>query len=415
MNRTTALVSDDRQSRRILFLSPFFHPELISTGRYNTHLVKGLIDHGCEVEVVASHPLYPDWKPARSTAQLPGARIHRGGLGMRYPRSNLLRRAVLECWYLIHATRIGWQMRKEIDLVVAVLPPELFMFPLRLFLPRGVPIVGVVHDIQGIMARSADSRLRRLAAILIGSLEKRAFKACDRLICLSRSMEQQLVESYGADATKTRVHYPFVTAEPGGAVGNALQAHFPSGHLHVVYAGALGEKQRPHELLSFFQLLCRRRDDVMCHVFSSGPFFEEIRHSHELDGSPAIRFHDLVPDEQLPELYARSTVQVIPQAKGTGAGAFPSKLPNLLYAGVPVFAICDPHSELASVIEETGIGAHAGGGDVEVWVGAMVELLDQLVGRSREEMRQAVRGYVDQHFSVDQVTASILGALAAAP
>jgi len=397
-----------KERKKILFFSPFFYPEMISTGRYNTYLVQGLVDHDCEVEVVASHPIYPDWKPTRSTAQLPGARIHRGGLQMCYPRSNLLRRAVLECWYLYHATRITWRLRKQVDLVVTVFPPELFMFPLRLLLPRSVPIVGIVHDIQGIMARSADSRLRRLAAILIRFLERRAFNVCDRLICLSRSMEQQLIENYGTAASKTRVHYPFVTAESGDEEGQALQALFPPDRLHVVYAGALGEKQRPHELLGFFQALCRMRDNVMCHVFSSGPFYENIRRANERDGNPAIRFHGLVPDEQLPELYARSTVQVIPQAEGTGAGAFPSKLPNLLQSGVPVFAICDPHSELAQVIEETGIGAHVGGSDVEFWASAISKLLDQLAGRRREEMRRAARSYVQQNFSVDQVISSIL-------
>ena len=396
--------------KKILFLSPFFHPEMISTGRYNTHLVRGLVEQGCDVQVVASHPLYPDWKPTPSSEGLPGVTIHRGGLGVRYPRSNLLRRAILECWYMVHAGRWAWRLRKEVDLVVAIFPPELFMFPLRRILSPGIPIVGVVHDIQGIMARSADSRLRRFAGALIGRLERRAFRSCDRLICLSRSMAQALIERYGADPGRVEIHYPFVTTVlEGGESTDALAAHFPADRLHVVYAGALGEKQRPHELLNFFQALCRKRSDVMCHIFSSGPFFEALRHAQAGHSSgECIRFHGLVPDKQLPELYARSTVQVIPQAVGTGAGAFPSKLPNLLHAGVPVFAICDPHSELARVIEETGIGAHVSGADTEAWAKALAGLLDRLAGMSRGETRNAMADYVARHFGVEQVGAAIL-------
>jgi hypothetical protein len=58
----------------------------------------------------------------------------------------------------------------------------------------------------------------------------------------------------------------------------------------------------------------------------------------------------------LAELYQRSTVQLIPQAEGTGSGAFPSKLPNLLVTGAYVFAICDLDSELSVIIKDSGCG-----------------------------------------------------------
>ncbi len=67
-------------NKRVLFLSPFFYPEMISTGKYNSYLVKVLVNRGYSVDVVASHPLYPDWKPKISKADLQGCTIHRGGL-----------------------------------------------------------------------------------------------------------------------------------------------------------------------------------------------------------------------------------------------------------------------------------------------------------------------------------------------
>ncbi|HHH35323.1 MAG TPA: glycosyltransferase WbuB [Gammaproteobacteria bacterium] len=393
--------------RRVLFLSPFFHPEAISTGRYNTHLARALAARGCAVEVVASHPLYPDWRPVFSDATLPGIRIHRGGLRLRYPRANLPRRAVLEGWYFTHVLRQVRRLRSDVHGVVAVLPPMLFMPALRSMLP-GVPMVGVVHDIQGIMARSADSRVRRGAAVVIRALERRAFRACDQLIALSRAMAGQLTEACGIPQARIRVHYPFVTTPPGDEAGTALQALMPPDRRHVVYAGALGEKQRPFELLAFFQALCKLRPDVTCHVFSSGPLHEAIRRRNESGGSPAIHFHGLVPDEQLPELYARSTVQVIPQAEGTGAGAFPSKLPNLLQAGVPVFAICDAASELARVLDETGAGMHVGGDDPHAWASSMAALLSRLEGEDRDARRARLSEYVARHFNIEHLVDDIL-------
>ena len=58
-----------------LILSPFFYPEPISTGKYNTVLAQGLVARGQDVVVLASHPLYPKWQPEVSSTTLPGMTI----------------------------------------------------------------------------------------------------------------------------------------------------------------------------------------------------------------------------------------------------------------------------------------------------------------------------------------------------
>ena len=42
--------------KKVLLVSPFFHPERISTGLFNTKLVEGLIKKGVVVDVWCSHP-----------------------------------------------------------------------------------------------------------------------------------------------------------------------------------------------------------------------------------------------------------------------------------------------------------------------------------------------------------------------
>ena len=67
--------------KRVLILSPFFFPELISTGKYNTELAIQLRKQNLEVEVLCSHPLYPDWRPQKSSQKIDGIKIIRGGVG----------------------------------------------------------------------------------------------------------------------------------------------------------------------------------------------------------------------------------------------------------------------------------------------------------------------------------------------
>src|SRR5579872_6696410 len=91
-----------KPNSKVLLLSPFFHPESISTGKYNTVLAESLVKRGAEVEVITSHPFYPAWRPVYSQATLDHVSIIRGGDWVRYPRAMMLRRLVFESWYAFH-------------------------------------------------------------------------------------------------------------------------------------------------------------------------------------------------------------------------------------------------------------------------------------------------------------------------
>src|ERR1700716_3087177 len=92
-----------KQGRNILLLSPFFWPEPISTGKYNSLLAQALTRRGSNVSAVCSHPMYPSWRPMRCDDKLPGITCHRGGLLLRYPKKIWARRMVLELWFTFHA------------------------------------------------------------------------------------------------------------------------------------------------------------------------------------------------------------------------------------------------------------------------------------------------------------------------
>ena len=84
--------------QKIIFVSPFFYPELISTGKANQHLAEAFVAEGHGVTVVCSHPLYPAWVPVHSNAKIRGIEILRGGARMRYPKAMPLRRLLLEAF-----------------------------------------------------------------------------------------------------------------------------------------------------------------------------------------------------------------------------------------------------------------------------------------------------------------------------
>ncbi len=405
--KTSVSVAELSTREKILFLSPFFHPEAISTGRYNGYLARALVEAGFRLDVITSHPLYPDWKPKASNATMVGAAIYRGGLSIRYPASAILRRIVLELWFAWYVGRLLVVSRERYEVGVVIFPPVCFaLLPRRLFGAK--KIVGIVHDLLGVMAKTRGGIVRRFIAKSMTSVERKAFQRCDRLICLSQAMREIMVRDYGIPAEKIVVRYPFPTFCKDPAE-DCLKLLFDSTAIHVVYSGALGEKQRPKDLLDLFEAVCAEDPRVVCHIFSRGPLFDALQRSAR--GAAIQRrvlFHDLVPDESLVELYMRSHVQIIPQAEGTDAGAFPSKLPNLLVVGVPVFAICDRHSELASVIRESGCGLATDSRDPQGLARALADFVETVVGgESHPQRREWLSRYVEEKFSLSRLVTAL--------
>ena len=391
-------------SKKVTLFSPFIFPELISTGKYNTSLVNALAAANYSVEVVASYPLYPEWKPKKTNATLQDVRIHRAGL-FNYPKSMELRRMQLEIGFMFHAVRHLIRNRKQ-DIVIPVFPPMLFFLPVALLLPGHTAKVGIVHDVQGIMAGVTNSPAKVWLLKFIQYFEKKVFSCCDKLIFVSRSMAKKAIDSYRLDPDKVSVAYPFVNINTG-VLTNDLESFFPEDKKHIVYSGAMGAKQNPHDLLKFFIAFAKSRPDAMCHIFSRGPLFDELK-NRQIAGSEKIAFHDLVPEDNLYELYRRSHVQIIPQKPGTSEGAIPSKLPNIIAAGTPVFSIGDPGSDLSDLIDRSGIGYSAKSWDIGSLVTELEKFLDLSLRSSHSDRQISVNNFVKKNFGIKKLIQMIV-------
>jgi glycosyltransferase involved in cell wall biosynthesis len=388
----------------ILLLSPFIYPEPISTGKYNTKLAKVLVRAGHQVEIVAFHPIYPEWKVKMSNKTLPGVVIRRGGGWLRFPKSLILRRILLEVAFFFHAFR--FILVKRVDVIVPVYPPSLLFFLLAPFIPKGTKKIAIVHDIQGVMAIVSKSPMQTLMMQLVRFLERRSYAVCDKLIFVSKSMGEWTVKNYKLAPEKISVRYPFVSLEKKEFTGE-LSLLFSPEYKHVVYSGAIGEKQNPYELLKLYKTIVTRRKDVCCHFFSNGPMYEELMKANS-ESNERIKFHGLVDENSLYELYMRSDLQIIPQKEGTAEGAIPSKLPNIMSAGTPIFAICDKKSELAQILQNSGIGFCAHSRNIEQIALQLSDFLDSCIKISKGEFQKMTSDFVASNFSIVKLIDEIL-------
>jgi glycosyltransferase involved in cell wall biosynthesis len=392
-------------TNRILVLSPFFHPEPISTGRYNSFLAMALAERGISVDVICFHPFYPDWHPNRSEKKLSGVHIFRGGAWIRFPKKRIMRRAVLEVGFVLYLLRHFGRINKYSH-IVAVLPPMLFVPLLRLAAAPGATVTAIVHDLQGIMASVDLSKNSSIFLGFIRILERLVLGCCHKVVALSSSMASFISESYKIPSSKIAICWPFITLDTQDK-GLQLVHIFADGKKHIVYSGALGKKQNPQGLFSFFLNLVHRRDDVVCHVFSSGPIFESFRSLYKMTGNRLL-FHDLVPDRDLFELYQRSHIQVIPEQIGFSTGAIPSKLPNLMASGVPILYIGQKNSDVRHIIEKADAGMCSDSWDPEKLCVITERLLLESAGRSRKERRLAFYEKFGSLFSVESLIKELL-------
>lgn len=405
--------------QQIVLVSPFFYPELISTGKANQFLAEALVADGHRVTIVCSHPLYPSWKPTESHAEIRGMKILRGGKWVHYPNSMPMRRMLLEAWFAFYACRRIWGLRKKADIVISVLPPSLFSLLIGILLPQNVRRIAIVHDLQGVLAAQEKSILRRAIIRMIHAVESRAFQEEDLCVFFSGDMARVAQTSYGIPAQRIAVQYPFITLPQEQKSqyrrlseekypGNRLEALLPANRLHVVYSGALGYKQNSQELIQLLHAAGQRFSDVDFHVFSEGPLFNQLKEKFEQEEGTRVHFHPLVSTEDLPELYARSSIQVIPQAEGTEVAALPSKLPNLLEAGVHLLAICREDTEVGRLVQLAGTGTVVERWDEQLFLDRLQMAL-QIVKSEPASVRRERVAPLRRLFSVSSLVALVIG------
>ena len=337
--------------KNILIISPFFFPEPISTGKFNSDLAVALSDGGHNVTILCFHPIYPDWKVSKSSEKLKNITIVRGGSNLKFSKKTILRRLVLEVGFAFFVLKNLRRYNKKIDLVIPVFPPSFAFYTILPFLSKTSKKVGMIHDLQEIYSSNKKGEINRIVKFVIHKIEKRCFNSCDKLILLSNEMKETALNLYGLDNRKLEIQYPFHTIK--NEITNNLSEILKADDINIVYSGALGEKQNPIELYNFFKFASKKIDNVVFHFFSQGSVFDDLKKENK---NSQIKFHNLVLRENLEELYSRCDLQIIPQLPNTSKGSLPSKLPNLLASGCKTLIITDKESEIELLFNLQNIG-----------------------------------------------------------
>jgi colanic acid biosynthesis glycosyl transferase WcaI len=386
-----------KKNKNILIISPFFYPEPISTGKFNTDFAVALKKDGHNITMLCYHPFYPDWKIKQSQEELNGIKIIRGGKYLAFSKKTIVRRIILELSFAFFILRKIRKHQKNIDIIIPVFPPSFAFYSILSFLNKKIKKVGMVHDLQEVYSIDKRGFINKIVHFFIHKIERKCYQSCNKLVFLSKEMKEQAKELYCLQEIKLEVQYPFITIKD--KCTNDLEYLFDKDKKHVVYSGALGEKQNPIQLLSFFSEASKKIDNTMFHFFSEGETIKELK---RLNNSKKILFHNLVNKENLEELYKKSTIQIIPQKENTSKGSLPSKMPNLLASGCKVFVITDANSEIENLFIKHNLTLVVTNWDTDILVEKLVFLINKQIDKQHQ------KAIAKKLFTLDEMILKVL-------
>jgi hypothetical protein len=138
-------------------------------------------------------------------------------------------------------------------------------------------------------------------------------------------------------------------------------------------------------------------------IISSGPKYEELKRQYEGE----INFSNLLPDELVAPMLNASTVQIVTQALGMKDASIPSKIPNILAAGTPLFGVLDSQSEIYLLLKEDLYSCIVDTWESEYVVQQLLEFIERMKNVDKNVVR-ASRSALLKKFDVQTTVNNIL-------
>jgi colanic acid biosynthesis glycosyl transferase WcaI len=398
----------------VLIYSLVFPPDGVSTAQLMGELALDLKRAGHELSIITAQPHYNVDSAAEAAQPI---RKHRGGLlyesefggirvfhtAMPRGRGSFLRR--LRGWTGFHLIGFLTALRRVPAPDVIIVPSPLLtagVVAWLITLLRGGCYVYNVQELYPDLAIQL-GRLRNPALIgVMRRLERFVYDRAGAVTAISPGICARVVAG-GVDRAKVRMIPNFVDLEqfaPQARDNAFAREHGLTGRFVVSYAGNIGNAQGLETLLDAAVLA--NEDDVCYALIGDGVLHEVLAAMIRERGLRNIIRIGHQPYTRVPEIYAASDVCLVPLLGTVKDSALPSKVLRIMASGRPILALCDPASELASLVRNAGAGVVVAPGDVRALHKAVCALRADPEGRAA--MGRAGYTFAGMYYSRDAVT-----------
>jgi colanic acid biosynthesis glycosyl transferase WcaI len=395
---------------RILFLTLVFPPDGVSTAQVMGDLARDLRARGHAVDVLttaphynrdaeaeARQPLRPFWGPVLKKSDFHGIPVTHTMM----PKKGRRVMPRLFAWMGFHvlSTIAGLTVLPKPDLIFAPSPPltiGLGAWLIGRF--RRAPYLYNVQEIYpDIAIRLGALRSRRIIRLLHG-LERFVYRRAAKITVIAPRMLLNLLGK-GVPRNKLVLIPNFADVDDLRPLpkDNSFSRRYGLHDMFTVsYAGNLGAPQGLDTFLEAAALL-RNEPGLRFLMLGDGMQKEPLRRHLDELRLASFQFLPHQPYSLVPQIYASSDANLVPQAAETGCDAVPSKVYRIMACGRPVLAVTDPASDLAQLVREAACGA-------VVVPGSAPALAQTILWAYRHQAEWRARGeagrlFVTRHYS----------------
>jgi colanic acid biosynthesis glycosyl transferase WcaI len=395
---------------KILVVSLYYEPDLCQS---NGPMIRALCDDwaaaGHEVTVLTSFPHYncdsvwPEYRGRLFERDRVGkVKVFRSYIFVPRRRSSL-DRILNYLSFNVSSTIAGLVTGKQ-DVIFVISPPlTIGLTAFILSLLKRIPYCYNLQDIWPEVAVKLGMLRGRSTIAFFERLEKFIYRRSCKIFAISEEFKTNLLGK-GVPESKIEVIPNFVDAEfirPMSKNNSFSRAHELTDKYVALYAGNIGLSQGLDVIMNAAEEL-RVQPEILFLIVGQGSRRDELIAGATQRGLQNVRFLPLLPETDVPLLYASCDVALIPLKRGITENSVPCKTYSIMASGRPYIASVDPGSNVWKLTEQAGCGVCVEPENGKALAAAVLSL--QACGDAGRQMGSRGREYVENHFARKAIT-----------
>lgn len=404
MSKGNTLVRNNRRIK-LSIITQFFPPDYAATGQLIEELALQLGRQGLPVDIFTGQPGYAyNKESAPAIEHLEQVKIKRSRMTRIW--SKRIRGKALNG--LLFCLRSGVHLlrtRSRGDvLLLTTAPPFLPLLGYLVHKTFGLPYVCLLYDLYPDVAVELKVVSHEHWAVrLWDTVNRHVWRRAQKVIVLSSTMKDRVVAKCPEIKDKISVIHNW--ADPNQIVPIAKHQNWFAKAFNLVdtftvlYSGNMGRCHDMETILAAAKLL---KDQPIQFVFiGNGAKREGFRAQASQLGLHNCQFLPYQDKQNLPYSLTACDLSLVSVSPGMEGLVAPSKLYAALAAGRPLAIICEPHSYLRTMLQESGCGEAFSNGDAE----GLAAFIRRLAADSplTKQMGQAGRRYLQSNFTPDLI------------
>lgn len=404
------------RERTLFVVNQFYPPDYAPTGQLIHELVEHLGEQGHSIRVFTGQPSYAFSQQLASPLQRFRHVIVQRTRATRVWSHRIRGKAVSGLLFFIRAIlHLLKHLRKKDVLLLTTAPPFLPILGYLLHRLTGISYVCLIYDLYPDVAENLGVvSSHHWAAKGWHWLNRRTWNRAKRIIVLSQTMKEQILEKHPHLARKIEIISNW--ADPNWIVPMEkrqnwfAQEYGLTDKFTILYSGNMG---RCHDIDTILQTARQLKDEPFRFVFIGGgaKYQSSIDMAKEwgLDNCLFLPYQER---SVLPFSLTACDLSLVSVEEGMSGVVAPSKLYSVLAAERPLAIICDSRSFLREIVDKVQCGVSFANGDSVGLAQFIREMATQ--PELAQAMGKAGRKYLISHCTLETIAKQYVSAVGVA-